>query len=162
MPRQARASTTVEAILEAAAHILIREGYGALSTNGIAATAGVSIGSLYQYFPGKEAVVAALIRRQIDEELNVVAHTLIEVADAPLPRAIEEVIRTFLLAGRINPRLRRVFLEQIPRVGEFQRLRDTRRAVEDLVRDYLARRSTEIRPRDHALAAFLLVNAVDG
>ena len=52
---------TVEAILDATARVLVREGYARTSTNRVAAVAGVSIGSLYQYFPNKESLVAALV-----------------------------------------------------------------------------------------------------
>jgi AcrR family transcriptional regulator len=57
-PRQERSRFTVEAILEAAADILVRDGYETLTTNRIADRAGVNVASLYQYFPGKEAIVA--------------------------------------------------------------------------------------------------------
>lgn len=62
-PRQRRSTATYEAILEAAARILEDEGAGRLTTNRVAARAGVSIGSLYQYFPSKAAIQAVLIRR---------------------------------------------------------------------------------------------------
>jgi AcrR family transcriptional regulator len=60
-PAQNRSAVTVAAILEAAAHILERDGHGQYSTNAIAKRAGVSIGSLYQYFPGKDAITISLI-----------------------------------------------------------------------------------------------------
>lgn len=66
--RQARAQETVEAILGAAAHILKRDGASGLTTNRIAEAAGVSVGSLYQYFPNKEAIIVALIRAQLDRD----------------------------------------------------------------------------------------------
>ena len=59
--KQARSARTIEAILEAAAHILETEGLGAYNTNAIAARAGASIGSLYQYFGSKDAITMALI-----------------------------------------------------------------------------------------------------
>ena len=64
-PRQRRAVVTVDAILEAAARILVDTGYATASTNRIAERAGVSIGSLYEYFPGKEAIFAELRRREM-------------------------------------------------------------------------------------------------
>lgn len=67
IPRQARAEATVEAVLEAAAQLLVSQGYDQTSTNQIAEHAGVSIGSLYEYFPGKEAVFAEIRRRQSKE-----------------------------------------------------------------------------------------------
>lgn len=63
LPVQPRAQATVEAILAAAAGILERDGPARLTTNAVAAQAGVSIGSLYQYFPNKQALTAALIER---------------------------------------------------------------------------------------------------
>lgn len=63
-PRQERAAETVAIILEAAACILERDGFAGYNTNAIAERAGVSIGSLYQYFPGKEALTIALIERE--------------------------------------------------------------------------------------------------
>ncbi len=63
-PRQSRSRATVEAIVEAAARILETDGFAGLSTNAVAERAGVSIGSLYQYFPRKEALIGALIARE--------------------------------------------------------------------------------------------------
>ena len=63
-PRQRRSAVTVEAILEAAARILETKGPAGYTTNAVAERAGVSIGSLYQYFPGKEALTGALIERE--------------------------------------------------------------------------------------------------
>jgi AcrR family transcriptional regulator len=60
---QKRPRVTVGTLLEATARVLVRQGYDRASTNRIATTAGMSIGSLYQYFPNKEALVAALIAR---------------------------------------------------------------------------------------------------
>jgi AcrR family transcriptional regulator len=62
-PRQTRAQATVDALIEAAAHILDRGGLASLTTNLVAERAGASIGSLYQYFPSKEALLVALIRQ---------------------------------------------------------------------------------------------------
>lgn len=69
-PSQPRSAHTVEAILEGAAHILEQHGLDGYTTNAIAARAGVSIGSLYQYFPTKDAVTVALIERERTELLR--------------------------------------------------------------------------------------------
>src|SRR3546814_3035933 len=62
-PSQERSRATVNALVEATARILVKEGFDKASTNHIAELAGVSVGSLYQYFPGKEALVAAVVER---------------------------------------------------------------------------------------------------
>src|SRR5213082_1988183 len=64
-PRQDRSKATVDAILTATARILMADGYDRASTNRIALAAGVSVGSLYQYFPSKEALVAALVENHL-------------------------------------------------------------------------------------------------
>ena len=64
VPSQERSRFTVDAILEAAAYILVRDGYARLTTNRIADRAGVNVASIYQYFPGKDAIVAELRRRR--------------------------------------------------------------------------------------------------
>ncbi|WP_037914775.1 TetR/AcrR family transcriptional regulator [Sulfitobacter sp. 20_GPM-1509m] len=63
-PKQARAKASVQAILQAAAHILERGGLETLTTNYVAEVAGVSIGTLYQYYPSKEAILTDIIRQK--------------------------------------------------------------------------------------------------
>src|SRR5262245_37742302 len=87
---QERSRATVDALLEATARILIREGYDRASTNRIAHVAGVSIGSLYQYFPSKEALVAALIDRHKQEIIQLLRDALIKVATRPVADAARE------------------------------------------------------------------------
>jgi AcrR family transcriptional regulator len=67
LPKQSRSGATFEAVLEAAAQIFERRGYAAGTTNRIAERAGVSIGSLYQYFPNKDAILVALVHRHLAE-----------------------------------------------------------------------------------------------
>src|SRR3954454_8307498 len=67
IPSQPRAADTVAAIIEAAAQVLETEGFAGFNTNAIAQRAGVSIGSLYQYFPGKDALTIALMHRQANQ-----------------------------------------------------------------------------------------------
>src|SRR5262249_48409577 len=116
-PRQERSRATVEALLEATADILVREGYATLTTNRIAERAGVNIASLYQYFPGKDAIVAELRRRHGAEERAALRQVLAERT----PRALESTIRALVsrgVAGHARaPRLHRVFTEEMPALG---------------------------------------------
>jgi AcrR family transcriptional regulator len=75
-PQQDRAKETISAIFEATARILEREGRRALNTNSIAERAGVSIGTLYQYFPNKEAILIAMAREQIERDGRAVLEAL--------------------------------------------------------------------------------------
>src|SRR3954452_9973154 len=86
-PSQERSHQTVEAILEAAAQVFERHGYAAGTTNRIAERAGISIGSLYQYFPGRDAILIAIVDRHIDEGAAALAPVLASLeTDAPPPR----------------------------------------------------------------------------
>jgi AcrR family transcriptional regulator len=111
-PRQERARATVEAILEAAAHILDRQGWARFTTNAVADAAGVSIGSLYQYFPNKLALVEAILRRHFDDVLGA-----LRIADEPTSRGarIEGLISGMIAAHSVHPSLHRVLLEDVPR-----------------------------------------------
>src|SRR5436305_14701526 len=73
IPRQPRARVTRDAILQAAAHLLAARGWEASTTNHIAERAGVSIGSLYKYFPNKSSILAEVARRRIDAEVTALA-----------------------------------------------------------------------------------------
>ena len=81
---QERSRLTVNALLEATTRVLVKEGYDRASTNKIAAVAGVSIGSLYQYFPSKEALVAAVSERHSHEVLQLIRNALVKVAARPI------------------------------------------------------------------------------
>jgi AcrR family transcriptional regulator len=77
-PRQERSRQTVDAVLDAVTLVLKRHGPGAVTTNRICEAAGVSIGSLYQYFPDKQAIYAALHQRHVDEVSRVIERALAE------------------------------------------------------------------------------------
>ena len=64
---QERSKATVDALLSATARVLVKEGHDRASTNKVAETAGVSIGSLCRYFPSNEALVSAVIDRHVGE-----------------------------------------------------------------------------------------------
>lgn len=83
-PKQERARQTVEAVLEAVPRVLRRHGAEAITTNRVAEVAGVSIGSLYQYFPDKQAIFTALHDRHVDDVRNVIERTVADCASAPL------------------------------------------------------------------------------
>src|SRR6516165_11432916 len=92
-PRQERSQVTVEAILDATARVLCTIGYDRASTNRIALAAGVSVGSLYQYFPSKEALVAALVERHVEQMTSLVKTKLAEVASDSVPNAVRTMIQ---------------------------------------------------------------------
>ena len=158
---QERSRATVAALLDATARVLTREGYDRASTNRIAATAGVSVGSLYQYFPNKEALVAALVARHNREMLNLLREALKEVAALDLAAAIAKLVRAAVDAPRVDPALHRVFDEQVPRMGQLAKIEALQGETFRLVRSYLAERRNEISVRDLDSATSILVTTVE-
>jgi AcrR family transcriptional regulator len=112
-PQQARSQATIDAVLEAAAHILGQRGWRGLTTNAVAEVAGVSIGSLYQYFPNKLALVEAVRQRHFDQVLAILG----TAADQSLerPRRIEALIDGMIGVHGRYPAAHRVLLEEAPR-----------------------------------------------
>jgi AcrR family transcriptional regulator len=82
-PKQARARATTEALLEATARILEKGGYAALNTNRVAEVAGVSIGSVYEYYPHKQALLAALAARELGAIIEEVARGMATLFQNP-------------------------------------------------------------------------------
>lgn len=158
---QERSRLTVNAILEATARILIREGYDRASTNRIATAAGVSIGSLYQYFPSKEALVAAVSERHSHEVLELMRNALVKVAARPIEVAAREFVSVAIDAHRVNPKLHRVLAEQVPRIGRLENVDAINQDVYALIRGYLDAHRDEINVADLDVAAFICVTAVE-
>jgi AcrR family transcriptional regulator len=120
-PRQRRARQTVEAMLDAVVRILKREGVSAVTTNRIAEVAGVSIGSVYQYFRDKNAIYVALHQRHIEEIDRLIERTLIENAALPLDHLMRSLIEAMLEAHAVDPQLYEVMSTEVPhRPGETQ------------------------------------------
>jgi AcrR family transcriptional regulator len=160
-PSQERSRATVDSILEATAHLLVRHGFDHLTTNSVAEAAGVSIGSLYQYFPNKEALVAALIERHIEERKATTFSDLARVATLPIPEAARFVIESVFRAHSLHPELHRVIMEQVPRVGRLARIRELEQATHDIVAGLLAARRHEVATDNPDLAAFVIVSAIE-
>jgi len=162
-PRQTRSRDTVQAILQAAAQVFSKLGYAATTTNHIAARAGVSIGSLYEYFPSKDALLVALLDEHVAEGeaiLNAVW------TDLDTCRDMHDVVRRFARAMfELHARdrsLHRLLFEEAPLPNR------TRRRVVAIEQDIAARVEAYLRAhpswsrRDPALAAAVIVQCVEG
>jgi AcrR family transcriptional regulator len=151
----------VETLLDATARVLTREGYDRASTNRIAETAGVSVGSLYQYFPNKEALVAALVARHNRELLELVRDAVKKVASLDLATAMRELVRAAVDAHLVDPALHRIFAEQVPRMGQLAKIESLQQEAFLLMRSYLEERRNDISVRDLDAATKICVTTVE-
>jgi len=148
-------------LVEATARILVKEGFDQASTNRIAAKAGVSVGSLYQYFPSKEALVAAVIERHRWDLLHIARGTLNEAATLPLEPAVRKLVGVAIKAHSVDPKLHRVLAEQIPRTGGLENTETFNQENYTLFRSYLEAHRAQIRAVDLELAAFICVTSIE-
>jgi len=163
-PRQARSRDTVDVILRAAAQVFATRGYAATTTNHIAARAGVSIGSLYEYFPSKDALLVALMEAHLAE-----GESILERAGADAMAGggddVEQVVRHFV-EGMVtfherDRALHRVLFEEAPFPRHVRkRLGDIEARVVSLVEQFLRAHPT-VTTRDPALGAAIVVHAVE-
>ncbi|HEY6463194.1 MAG TPA: TetR/AcrR family transcriptional regulator [Polyangiaceae bacterium] len=160
-PRQQRSQATVDCILDATARVLCTTGYDRASTNRIALAAGVSVGSLYQYFPSKEALVAGLVERHTEQMTSLVKGKLAEVASAPVGVAIRTMIDAMFAAHAVDPKLHKVLIEQVPRIGKLEQVVGVEREVEALVEVFLEARRADIRRKKIPAVAFVLCRVVE-
>jgi AcrR family transcriptional regulator len=113
IPRQTRAEETVWAILEAAAQVLEAGGLGAFTTNAVAERAGVSIGTLYQYFADKQALLRALADREMRRTLAAVATALRGDPQASVEERVRAMVRAMVGAFRGRPRARKAVIQAV-------------------------------------------------
>ncbi len=159
-PKQERASQTVDIVLEAAAQVLLREGYARATTNRIAERAGVSVGSLYQYFAGKDAIFAALLDRAFDRRVAAIHDDPLDPGQ-PLAAAIDHLVR---LALRVWPRGPEILhhLEQVPGSDFRRRSLRAKKELRAVLVGLFAGHRDELRVADLELAVHVLVGAAEG
>jgi len=159
-PRQVRAELTRERILDAAAHIFAEHGYAAGTTNRIAAHARISIGSLYQYFPNKDAILANLLVRHIDRGVWTQADQL-DLSAGSLKAAVRALVRDAIDNHDDDPQLLRIMIEEAPVSKELLDTIDRHgRTRIAQVRDLLAQHP-DVAVRDLDTAAELITFTVE-
>ena len=133
MPRQARAQDTVQVILEATARILQRKGRAALNTNYIAECAGISVGTLYQYFPNKEAILVAMARNELANDEACLIKALTEPPQDGETDLVRRAIRVLITLQSRRREVRRPAFETLISEGLGDELAKTVQKVAQIV-----------------------------
>ncbi|MGK8220603.1 TetR/AcrR family transcriptional regulator [Achromobacter xylosoxidans] len=160
-PRQQRSQQTVDTILQATARVLAEYGYAGTNTNLIAETAGVSVGSLYQYFPNKNALIAALHDRHDKQMLALIDEVLDGNPAATLRERVAAIVTASLRAHLLEPALHRVLEREFPL---FDQPRDHSRADQDIhrrMRHLLELHREEIAQQDRELATYVVLRIME-
>jgi AcrR family transcriptional regulator len=157
-PKQSRSLATVEAILTATTHILTEDGYDQLTTNRVAERAGVSIGSLYQYFPNKEALIFALAEHHTNEIAKLAQHHLVESRGRSVLDILQQIVKAAIAAHAVNPKLHRVLHEQIPNSEVIRHLDKAK--MENQLRSFLAQHADQLEPQNLELTVFIVERTI--
>lgn len=134
LPRQRRARATVEAILDACAQVLASGTYEHLTTNHVSERAGVSIGTLYEYFPNRESIVAALAVRsfgQMAAEMNAAVVHSEGLSDLDVAEHLIETGVSILASEKF---VFKVLLREAPFVPQLAEVREARKALDNVIR----------------------------
>lgn len=161
-PRQARAQATFDAMVQAATQILARNGYAAVTTNRVAEEAGVSIGSLYEYFPNKQSIIAVAlgaVMREITAEVLQGMRVALSLDDQPRA-GIDYWVRAMTAALEKRSDLLRVALREVPFLWEIEEVRDLSDTLHVIAQEGRHKSQRVVHFDDPEASTYLLINMV--
>ncbi|MBK8252499.1 MAG: TetR/AcrR family transcriptional regulator [Polyangiaceae bacterium] len=161
-PRQERSRSTVDAIFEAASRLVDQSGLESATTARIAHVAGVSIGSMYQYFPRKEALFGALIHRAMEADLERVREAVDAARSMSLEEGAREMLRAAFRFAIERPRLFVWMLRYLPALGQLHEVEAWERELIRETRRFLEDHQAELPGMDFQLQAVAGVGALRG
>lgn len=159
-PRQSRSQQMVESILDATARILAKHGYAGTNTNIVAERAGVSVGSIYQYFPNKDALVVAVHERHVQQMCQVIETILKNARSASLREHIAAIVRALLAAHLIEPQLHQVLEKELPFFDPRNKDIATHKSLHHCLNDLLEEHQSDIMPADNELAIWVVMHII--
>lgn len=160
-PLQARSRDLVNALMQATARILVRDGWDALTTNRVANEAGVSVGSLYQYFPHKDALVSALVESWAETLTAQFVALGAELLDASVEVGARRLVETVLDVTRADQALHRSVLLQLPRIGALEAFERLNQRSAEMLAEWIALHRNEVDVDDPSLTAHVIVTSLD-
>ncbi len=121
----------------------------------------MSVGSLYQYFPSKEALVLEVTRRHLERMLSSMEAKLIERMNDPVEEVAPVLVRELIAAHGLDPKLHKVLLEEVPHADKLATMREKDRRLTQLICAYLTLHREEVALDDLELGAYVLVKAAE-
>ncbi|MGE8319563.1 MAG: TetR/AcrR family transcriptional regulator [Comamonas sp.] len=161
IPRQSRSRALVDAILEATARVLSERGYAGTNTNLVAERAGVSVGSVYQYFPNKDSLITALHERHA-MEMHAAMDTVLAGTQAPgLQEQLAAIVHAWLAAHQVAPELHRVLEKEFPFFDAPSDQSAADQGIHHRIRQLLEAHRDEVVPQDLDLATWIVLRTME-
>jgi AcrR family transcriptional regulator len=159
-PKQLRSKETLDAIFEATLQVLERQERDEPSVQSIADRAGVSVGSLYQYFPSKQALARALIRFHLERRMEALDQEVAAVAGLSGPEAAARLVSGLIGSVSIRRKVEHAILRSFCRVGDLLTLTELDDRMNATVEKFVRGLGDQVRPVDPKIAAFLISNTL--
>ncbi len=156
VPRQERSQATYDSILDAAAQLLEKHGYAALTTNHVARAAGVAIGSLYEYFATKDVIVAEVVRKTVRSVAREIAESFQTSLSIGMESGLRPLIRAMFAAIEARARLVRVLATSVPFIAEIDEVRQLPDMMLAIARQGIPGATSAWLKRDPEAATYLL------
>jgi AcrR family transcriptional regulator len=160
VPRQSRSRETADAIVEAAARVFAESGLERATTTRVAEVAGVSVGSLYQYFPDKNALIEAIFERESRYLEARLVDLVGELGISDIPRVVRAYVELTIQTFEERAVLYRVLLEEVPKVAGLAATQAVDHAAAKRLRLLLELGHHRLAPRNLDIASLLLVRAL--
>ena len=160
IPRQPRSVHMVHCILDAGMRVIETEGLAAMTTNKVADHAGVSIGSLYQYFANRESILAGIIERSLLDILRMLESVHTVFLDTPMDQGLRNVLQLMLRYYDPHLDVVRRIIHEAPLLAENGLLGPMERSLLDLFRDYLLHNSHRYRLRNGKAGMQVAISSV--
>ncbi|MES2527449.1 MAG: TetR/AcrR family transcriptional regulator [Bdellovibrionota bacterium] len=160
-PNQERARDTVENIVGATAHILEKDGFEKISTNRIAEKAGVSIGSLYQYFPTKEAIFSFMMERYVKSQTEMVDKLIQERRQSLDLKETVRIIISAIMESKIKQsRFQKMFAEKVLSFAGYESLHKQDEHLISVFEKYLEPFGDEVRKENLDITLYFVIQSV--
>jgi AcrR family transcriptional regulator len=160
-PLQNRSQAMVETIFQATARVLVKHGYDGTNTNLIAQTAGISVGSIYQYFPNKDALINALWARHGDQVHALIEDTIRNLPFGTLHDTVAALVRASMEMHQLEPELHRVLEQEFPFFGRSRKGKSAHDAIAKAAYQLLEKHRAEITEKDLNLATYMVMHMME-
>ncbi|MDN8054369.1 TetR/AcrR family transcriptional regulator [Comamonas thiooxydans] len=161
VPRQSRSRALVDAILEATARVLTERGYAGTNTNLVAERAGVSVGSVYQYFPNKDSLITALHERHAVEMHAAMETVLASTHPLDLREKLGAIVHAWLAAHQVAPELHRVLEKEFPFFDAPSDQSAADHSIQRRIRQLLEDHQSEVVPQERELATWVVLRTME-
>ena len=161
-PRQERSRVTVDSIMQATLELIAQDGFPALTTTRIAARAGISVGSLYEYFPNREAILLSLYESTSSNVANTARRIVLDILDLPVEQGIPKSIEALLAVHGANKLILLDLVTEMPELKLATHPVSYDNLVRSSVSTYLQHLGAEMTPKELERRLFFIKQILMG